>query len=122
MYKVIVAQAKEFKQKGVNLMLAPCINILRNPLRGRVQEAYGEAPFLSGEATTATIKGIQSEGMIACDKHYVSNVIEDARHNSSINIPKQVLWEIYLEPFYKELKKMMLHQLWNLIIQLMVLL
>ena len=105
MYKVIVAQAKEFKQKGVNLMLAPCINILRNPLRGRVQEAYGEAPFLSGEATTATIKGIQSEGMIACDNHYVINAIEDVRHNSSINKPKQVLWEIYLELFYKAVKK-----------------
>ena len=48
---------------------------------------------------------MQSEGMIACDKHYVSNVIEDARRNSSISIPKQVLWEIYLEPFYKEIKK-----------------
>ena len=103
MYKVIVAQAKEFKQKGVNLMLAPCMNILRNPLRGRVWE--GEDPFLSGEPATGTIRGMQSEDMIACDKHYVSNAIEDVRHNSSINIPKQVLWEIYLETFYKEVKK-----------------
>ena len=68
-------------------------------------EAYGEDPFLSGEPATETIKGMQNEGMIACAKHYVSNEIEDARLNSFINIPKQLLWEIYLEPFYKAVKK-----------------
>ena len=105
MYKVGAAQAKEFKQKGVNIMLGPCMNILRNPLGGRVWEAYGEDPFLSGEAAAAAIQGMQSEGMIACAKHYVGNEIEDPRHNSSTNIPEQALWEIYLEPFYKAVKK-----------------
>ncbi len=79
------------------------MNILRNPLQGRVWE--GEDPFLSGEPATGTIRGMQSEGMIACDNHYVINAIEDVRHNSSINKPKQVLWEIYLELFYKAVKK-----------------
>ena len=73
------------------------LNILRNPLGGRVWKAYGEDPLLSGEAASATIKGMQSEGMIVCAKHYVSNEIEDPRRNSSTNIPEQTLWEIYLE-------------------------
>ena len=73
------------------------LNILRNPLGGRVWKAYGEDPLLSGEAASATIKGMQNEGMIACAKHYVSNEIEDPRRSSSTNIPEQALWEIYLE-------------------------
>ena len=40
---------------------------------------------------------MQSEGMIACTKHYVSNEIEDPRRNSSTDIPEQAFWEIYLE-------------------------
>ena len=105
MFKVGAAQGKEFKAKGVNIMLGPCMNILRNPLGGRVWEAYGEDPFLSGEAAAQVIKGIQSEGTIACAKHYIGNEIEDPRHNSSSNIPEQAFWEIYLEPFYKSVKK-----------------
>ena len=99
------AQAKEFKIKGVNIMLSPCMNILRNPLGGRIWEAYGEDPFLSGEVAVEAIKGMQSEGVIACAKHYLANEIEDPRHNSTSNIPEQALWEIYLEPFYKSVKK-----------------
>ena len=105
MYKVGAAQGKEFKTKGVDIMLGPCMNILRNPLGGRVWEAYGEDPFLSGEAAVQVIKGIESQGVMACAKHYVGNEIEDPRHNSTSNIDEQALWEIYIEPFYKSVKK-----------------
>ena len=105
MYKVGVAQGKEFKDKGINIMLAPCMNILRNPLGGRIWEAYGEDPFLSGETAAEVIKGIQKEGVIACAKHFVANEIELPRHNLTANVPEQALWEIYVEPFYKSIKK-----------------
>ena len=105
MYKVGAAQGKEFKTKGIDIMLAPCMNILRNPLGGRVWEAYGEDPFLSGEAAAQVIKGIEEQGVMACAKHYIGNEIEDPRHNSTSNIPEQALWEIYIEPFYKSVKK-----------------
>ena len=105
MYKVGVAQGLEFKTKGVDIMLSPCMNILRNPLGGRVWEAYGEDPFLSGEAAVQVIKGIEEQGVMACAKHYIANEIEDPRHNSTSNIPEQALWEIYIEPFYKSVKK-----------------
>ncbi len=73
------------------------LNILRNPLGGKVWKTYGEDPLLSGEAASATIKEMQNVGMITCAKHYVSNEIEDPRLNSSIDILEQALWEIYLE-------------------------
>ena len=105
MYKVGVAQGKEFKVKGINIMLSPCMNILRNPLGGRIWEAFGEDPFLNGEAAAELIKGIQSQGVIACAKHFIGNEIEEPREFLSANIPEQALWEIYIEPFYKSIKK-----------------
>ena len=105
MYEIGEAQGKEFHDKGINIMLSPCVNILRNPLGGRVWEAFGEDPFLSGEAAVQLIKGIQSQNVLACVKHFIGNEIDDPRHNSSSNIPEEALWEIYLEPFYKAVKK-----------------
>jgi len=105
MYEVGAAQGKEFYDKGVTIMLAPCVNYLRNPTGGRVWEGFGEDPFLTSEAGVQLVKGIQSQNVLACIKHFIGNEIEDPRHNSSSNIPEQALWEIYLEPFYKAVKK-----------------
>ena len=105
MYEVGAAQGKEFYDKGITIMLGPCVNYLRNPLGGRVWEGFGEDPFLTSEAGVQVIKGIQSQKVLACIKHFVGNEIEDPRHNSSSNIPEEALWEIYLEPFYKAVKK-----------------
>ena len=105
MYEVGAAQGKEFYDKGITIMLAPCVNFLRNPTGGRVWEGFGEDPFLTSEAGVQIIKGIQSQNVLACIKHFIGNEIEDPRHNSSSNIPEEALWEIYLEPFYKAVKK-----------------
>ena len=56
---------------------------------------------------------------MACAKHFVGNEHETYRRNSSSNIPEEALFEIYIEPFYKAIKKVMLLPLWNLIMQLM---
>ena len=104
MYEVGKAQGKEFRNKGVNVALGPAMNIQRSPQGGRIWECYGDDPFLSGETATQIIKGIQSNGVIACAKHYVGNDQETNRKNSSSNIKKQALWEIYLEPFYRSVK------------------
>ena len=104
-YKVGQAQGKEFKDKGVNIMLTPCINILKHPKGGRIWEAYGEDPFLTGELGAEVIKGMQSNGILASAKHYVGNEHETYRMNSSSNIPDEALFEVYIEPFYKAVKK-----------------
>ena len=104
MYKVGRAQGKEFKNKGINVILGPAMNMQRSPLGGRIWESYGDDPFLSGVCATHIIKGIQSNGVIACAKHYVGNDQETNRRFSSSNIPEQALWEIYIEPFYRSVK------------------
>ena len=104
MYEVGKAQGKEFREKGVNVALGPAMNIQRSPQGGRIWECYGDDPFLSGVAATQIIKGIQSNGVIACAKHFVGNDQETNRKNSSSNIKEQALWEIYMEPFYRSVK------------------
>ena len=104
MYEVGKAQGKEFRDKGINVVLGPAMNMQRSPLGGRIWESYGDDPFLSGECATRIIKGIQSNGVIACAKHYVGNDQETNRKFSSSNIPEQALWEIYIEPFYRSVK------------------
>ena len=101
MYEVGKAQGKEFREKGINIALGPAMNFLRSPQGGRIWESYGDDPFLAGVAATQVIKGIQSNGVIACSKHYVGNDQETNRKNSTSNIQDQALWEIYIEPFYR---------------------
>jgi beta-glucosidase len=86
-------------------MLTPCINIMKHPKGGRIWETYGEDPFLTGELGAKVIEGMQSAGVMACAKHYVGNEHETYRRNSSSNIPEEALFEIYIEPFYKAIKK-----------------
>ena len=73
MYNVGKEQGREFRLRGIHIMLGPCMNMMRTPLGGRMWEAYGEDPFLSGATATEVIKGIQENGVIAVAKHYVGN-------------------------------------------------
>jgi len=101
LYKVGEAQGNEFYQRGINIALAPAMNIQRAPAAGRIWESYGEDPFLAGQCGIEVIKGMQSKGVIATAKHYIGNDQENNRGASSSNIPEQALWEVYMEPFYR---------------------
>ena len=81
---------------------------------------FWRSSFLTGELGAKIIEGMQSSGVMACAKHYVGNEHETWRRNSSSNIPEEALFEIYIEPFYKAIKKGDVATLWNLIMQLMV--
>src|SRR4026208_74059 len=89
----------ELKAKGAHILLAPTVNIHRTPIAGRNFECYSEDPFLSGILATAYIKGIQSQGVGACIKHFVANDQEYERHSMSSEVDERTLREIYLEPF-----------------------
>ena len=104
MYEVGKAQGKEFREKGVNVVLGPAMNIQRGPQGGRIWESFGDDPYLAGVAASQIIKGIQSNGVIACAKHFIGNDQETNRCGSSSNIKEQALWEIYMEPFYRSVK------------------
>ncbi|MBN2116839.1 MAG: glycoside hydrolase family 3 C-terminal domain-containing protein [Anaerolineales bacterium] len=91
--------ADEIKAKGAHILLAPTVNIHRTPIAGRNFECYSEDPFLSGVLAAAYIKGIQSKGVGACIKHFVTNDQEYERHSMSSEVDERTLREIYLEPF-----------------------
>ena len=105
MYDVGKAQGEENKEKGINVDLAPCANMLRNPKGGRVWEAYGDDPYYTGVCAAETTKGIQDAGVIACLKHFVANDQETYRKSSSSNIEKRALMDVYVEPFYRSIKE-----------------
>ena len=100
-YQVGKAQGEEGKEKGVNVILAPNVNIMRTPQGGRIWEAFGDDPFHTGVCASELIKGMQDAGVIANLKHFVGNEVETYRKSSSSNIPKNALMDIYIEPFYR---------------------
>lgn len=91
--------ADEVKAKGAHILLAPTVNIHRTPVAGRNFECYSEDPFLSGMLAAAYINGLQSQGVGACIKHFVTNDQEFDRNTISSDVDERPLREIYLEPF-----------------------
>ena len=95
----------EAKTKDADMLLGPTINIHRHPTGGRHFECYSEDPILTGKATVAYVKGVQSEKVSACLKHFVGNDTEFERHRVSSNIDERTLREIYLLPFEMGVKQ-----------------
>jgi beta-glucosidase len=85
--------------KGINVQLAPGVEIDRVPLNGRNFEYMSEDPFLAGQGGTAEIRGIQSNPVIATVKHYVANSQETNRMTVSSDIDERTLQEIYLPAY-----------------------
>ena len=103
-YEVGRAQGEENKEKGINVPLGPCANMMRNPKGGRVWEAYGDDPYYVGVCANEITKGIQDAGAMACIKHFVGNDQETYRKSSSSNMDMATLMDIYVEPFYRSIK------------------
>jgi beta-glucosidase len=97
--RVGMALGEEVKAKGAHILLAPTVNIHRSPLAGRNFECYSEDPYLSGRMAVAYIRGLQSQGVGACIKHFVCNDSEFERRTISSEVAERPLREIYLAPF-----------------------
>lgn len=92
---------EECRAEGVQILLAPAMNIKRSPLCGRNFEYYSEDPYLTGELASAFIEGAQQHGIGCCAKHYLANNQENGRMTVSANIDDRALREIYLKAFHR---------------------
>ena len=97
--EVYGAVAAEMAQRGSDVLLAPGMNIHRNPLCGRNFEYYSEDPYVSGKIASAAVRGIQSLGASACPKHFACNNQEFARTKNDSRVSERALREIYLKGF-----------------------
>lgn len=99
------AVASDCKARGVNILLGPGVNIHRAPMCGRNFEYMGEDPYLTAQTSTAYIKGIQANGVMAVIKHFAANFQEYDRNYVSSDIDERTLHEIYFPAFKSAVQK-----------------
>ena len=95
------ALGREAAANDVQVVLGPGLNIKRSPLCGRNFEYFSEDPHLSGEMAAAYVRGIQSQGVAACPKHFAVNSQELRRMSMDSVLDERTLREIYLAGFEK---------------------
>lgn len=91
--------AFEARRKGVDVVLAPTVNLHRSPYGGRHFECLSEDPLLSGVLGAALVTGLQSQGVGATVKHFVANDSETDRLTVDARLDERTLREVYLAPF-----------------------
>jgi beta-glucosidase len=91
--------AYEAREKEVDVLLAPTVNLHRTPYGGRHFECFSEDPLLTAAIGVAYVRGLQSAGVGACVKHFVANDSETQRMTVDVRIDDRVLHELYLAPF-----------------------
>jgi beta-glucosidase len=100
-YRIGDVIGREIRAAEGNYFGGVCINILRHPAGGRAQEGYGEDSYLTGQMGVSLMKGVQSNNVMACIKHYAVNNQENTRFDVNVEADERVLREVYL-PHFRE--------------------
>jgi beta-glucosidase len=95
---------RELHHKGARVHLAPTVNLHRTPVGGRNFESMGEDPYLTAEMAVAYVKGVQSQGVASCIKHFVCNDTEFERMSIDSQVDMRTMREIYLVPFERAVR------------------
>ncbi len=96
--------AAEARRLGVDIVLAPVINIQRTPVGGRHFECFSEDPLLTGELAVALVAAAQTAGIGVCVKHFIANDSETERTSYVAAVDERALREVYLAPFERVVK------------------
>jgi beta-glucosidase len=99
MNRVSTAIARETKSRGIRQILSPVVNIAADVRWGRVEETYGEDPFLSSEMGVAFVAPFEKMGVVTTPKHFLANSGDGGRDSYPIDLDERLLEEIYLPPF-----------------------
>ena len=98
-HDVALALGHEARARGVDVLLAPTVNIVRTPPSGRGFECFSEDPLLTSRMAVAYVRGVQGAGVAATVKHFVANDSETERRTYDALVAESVLRELYLPPF-----------------------
>lgn len=103
-YEVARVIAEEAKENDVHMILAPGMNIHRNPLNGRHPEYFSEDPYLTGMMAGYFSKGLEDNGVSSCLKHVIANNCETARNRNHSLMTERTLRELYMKAFEVAMK------------------
>lgn len=104
-YEVGKAIGEEMVSYGVDILLAPGINLMRNPLCGRNYEYFSSDPDLTAKVASAYIRGVQSQGVGTCLKHFAVNNQETYRNGIDVQLPDSLMRGLYLRAFEKVIRE-----------------
>jgi beta-glucosidase len=93
------AIADETVNQGVRQVLSPVINVVRDARWGRVEETYGEDPYLTSRLAVGFVSGFEKSGIATTPKHFVANLWDGGRDSNSVHISMSSLFNTYMPPF-----------------------
>lgn len=99
MCQVADAIAKETKSRGIRMVLSPVVNVADDVRWGRVEETYGEDPFLTSAMGVAFVNAFETKGVVTTPKHFLANNGNGGRDSYPIEYNERILEENYLAPF-----------------------